>query len=105
LRIIREDTIDGEEMVLPLSKMNNYNVESHEDEYAKTFENSQIFTIVFKVLEETHRISNVQVNEVSTKKYNYGNSYLICSIQMHDINKTVLISSPYVIQNNTNGGI
>lgn len=62
MRVIKQDKND-EELFIKVSETKNFMVESHENDYTKTFTKSQKISIHFKnIILHEYKIDNIQVN-------------------------------------------
>ncbi|CAD8167119.1 unnamed protein product [Paramecium pentaurelia] len=82
----------------------NYEVQSHDEDYAKTFESDT--RLMIKFLDASmvqNSISNVPINYAGVKKlqWNDQSQYYVLSTQIENLQKTITIYSPYMFVNQT----
>ncbi|CAD8164451.1 unnamed protein product [Paramecium pentaurelia] len=82
----------------------NYEVQSHDEDYAKTFESDTRLMIKFidsNMIQNS--ISNVPINYAGVKKlqWNEQTQYYVLSTQIEKLQKTITIYSPYMFVNQT----
>ncbi|CAK79548.1 unnamed protein product (macronuclear) [Paramecium tetraurelia] len=82
----------------------NYEVQSHDEDYAKTFESDT--RLMIKFLDASmaqNAISNVPINYAGVKKLQWNDQaqYYVLSTQIENLQKTITIYSPYMFVNQT----
>ncbi|CAD8160815.1 unnamed protein product [Paramecium octaurelia] len=97
---------NGNEGLIEISNNDskNYEVQSHDEDYAKTFESDT--RLIIKFLDSNmvqNTINNVPINYAGVKKlqWNDQTQYYVLSTQIEKLQKTITLYSPYMFVNQT----